>query len=139
MKKPNLDTLDKLALVALFIFSLFFINSLSAQEKRIGLGSDNENIYGTWQSWDGSSVLYMNYSDDGDTFYRMSDTPDGKEVAEGYFTLEEKYIYVQKSNDEYRLWFYLKGMQMVVMKPSSAGGPGQAWLFRKVSDYGLSK
>ena len=54
MKKPNLDTLDKLALVALFIFSLFFINSLSAQEKRIGLGSDNENIYGTWQSWDGS-------------------------------------------------------------------------------------
>ena len=70
MKKPNLDTLDKLALIALFIFSLLFINSLNAQEKRIGLGTDNENIYGTWQSWDGSSVLYMNYSDDGDTFYR---------------------------------------------------------------------
>lgn len=34
MKKPNLDTLDKLALIALFIFSLLFINSLNAQEKK---------------------------------------------------------------------------------------------------------
>ena len=139
MKKPNLDTLDKLALVALFIFSLFFINSLSAQEKRIGLGSDNENIYGTWQSWDGNDILYMNYSEEVDTFYRISKTENGKEVALGKFTLEEKYIYVQKEDDEYRLLFYLKGMQLIVMKPDSVKGPGQAWLFTKVSDYGLSK
>ena len=92
MKKPNLDTLDKLALVALFIFSLFFINSLSAQEKRIGLGSDNENIYGTWQSWDGNDILYMNYSEEVDTFYRISQTENGKQVALGKFTLEEKLV-----------------------------------------------
>lgn len=137
--KDKFELVDYFMIFAIIFFLLIGTMNVFAQEKRIGLGSENENIYGTWQSWDGSSVLYMNYSDDGDTFYRMSDTPDGKEVAEGYFTLEEKYIYVQKSNDEYRLLFYLKGMQMVVMKPSSAGGPGQAWLFRKVSDYGLSK
>jgi hypothetical protein len=122
----------------LTILLLFLAIPLLAQEKRIGLGSDNENIYGTWQSWDGSSVLYMNYGEDGDTFLRQSDTPDGKEIAQGKFTLEEKHIYVQKENDEYRLLFYLKGMQLVVHKPDSAIGPGQAWLFRKVSDYGMS-
>jgi len=122
----------------LTILLLFLTIPLLAQEKRIGLGSENENIYGTWQSWDGSSVLYMNYGEDGDTFLRQSDTPDGKEVAQGKFTLEEKYIYVQKEYDEYRLLFYLKGMQLVVHKPDSAIGPGQAWLFRKISDYGLS-
>ena len=37
----------------------------------------------------------------------------------------------------YNLLFFLKGMQMVVMKPASAQGEAQAWLFRKVSDYGL--
>ena len=44
-----------------------------------------------------------------------------------------------KEDDEYRLLFYLKGMQLIVMKPDSVKGPGQAWLFTKVSDYGLSK
>ena len=34
-------------------------------------------------------------------------TENGKEVALGKFTLEEKYIYVQKEDDEYRLLFYL--------------------------------
>ena len=32
MKKPNLDTLDKLALVALFIFSLFKLKSPLKEE-----------------------------------------------------------------------------------------------------------
>ena len=137
--KSKYELIDYFMIFAIIFFMFVGTMSVFSQEKRIGLGTDNENIYGTWQSWDGSSVLYMNYSDDGDTFYRMSDTPEGNEVAEGKFTLEEKYIYVQKSDDEYRLLFYLKGMQMVVMKPSSAGGPGQAWLFTKVSDYGLSR
>ena len=118
---------------------MMFCATSFAQEKRIGLGSDNENIYGTWQSWDGNDILYMNYSEEVDTFYRISKTENGKEVALGKFTLEEKYIYVQKEDDEYRLLFYLKGMQLIVMKPDSVKGPGQAWLFTKVSDYGLSK
>jgi hypothetical protein len=112
-----------------------------AQEKRIGLGTDNENIYGTWQSWDGEDILYMNYSEEVDTFYRISknSTTGESYVSLGKFTLEEKYIYVQKEDDEYRLLFYLKGMQLIVMKPDSVKGPGQAWLFTKVSNYGLSK
>ena len=136
MKK--FDLIDKFAIIALLFFTLMFCATTYSQEKRIGFGTDNENIYGTWQSWDGSSVLYMNYSEDKDTFYRMSDTPDGREVAKGNFTLEEKYIYVQKENEEYRLLFYLKGMQLIVMKPDSVSGYGEAWLFTKVSDYGLS-
>ena len=123
-----------LVLILILLFNFSF-----SQEKRTGMASSNENIYGTWSSWDGTSILYMNYSDDGDTFYRLSDTEDGKEVAQGKFILEKKYIYVQKENEEYRLLFYLKGMQLIVMKPDSAIGPGQAWLFTKVSDYGLSR
>ena len=61
-----------------------------------------------------------------------------EEVAKGNFTLEEKYIYVQKENEEYRLLFYLKGTQLIVMKPNSVSRYGEAWLFTKVSDYGLS-
>ena len=87
----------------LFIILLLLVTSTftMAQEKRIGLGTDNENIYGTWQSWDGNDILYMNYSEEVDTFYRISKTENGKEVALGKFTLEEKYIYVQKEDDEY--------------------------------------
>jgi hypothetical protein len=80
----------------------------------------------------------MNYGDSADTFVRVSHTEDGKETSTGRFTIEEEYLYVQKENEEYRLMFFLKGMQMVVMKPDSAGGAGQAWLFRKVSDYALN-
>ena len=98
MKK--FDLIDKFAIIALLFFTLMFCATTYSQEKRIGFGTDNENIYGAWQSWDGSSVLYMNYNEDKDTFYRMSDTPDGREVAKGNFTLEEKYIYVQKENEE---------------------------------------
>ena len=126
-----------LIILALAITSVYS----TAQEKRIGLGTNNENIYGTWQSWDGEDILYMNYSEEADTFYRISkDSTTGESyVSLGKFTLEESYIYVQKEDDEYRLLFYLKGMQLIVMKPDSVKGPGQAWLFTKVSDYGLSK
>jgi hypothetical protein len=125
--------------IPLVLISILLFNFSFSQDKRTGMASSNENIYGTWQSWDGSDILYMNYSDEVDTFYRISNTENGKEVAIGKFTLEEKYIYVQKENEEYRLLFYLKGMQLIVMKPNSVKGPGQAWLFTKVSDYGLSK
>ena len=129
--------MKKLILLLLLVTSTI----LTAQEKRIGLGTDNENIYGTWQSWDGEDILYMNYSEEVDTFYRISknSTTGESYVSLGKFTLEEKYIYVQKEDDEYRLLFYLKGMQLIVMKPDSVKGPGQAWLFTKVSNYGLSK
>tara|TARA_B100001564_G_C20661375_1_gene681699 strand:- start:2249 stop:2665 length:417 start_codon:yes stop_codon:yes gene_type:complete len=125
----------------LFIILLLLVTSTFsiAQEKRAGMATSNENIYGTWQSWDGTSLLYMNYEGDIDTFYRMSSTEDGKEVAEGKFTVEDKFLYVEKVNESYNLLFYLKGMQLIVMKPDSAKGPGEAWLFQKVSDYGLSK
>ena len=79
----------------------------------------------------------MNYSDDGDTFYRISNIDGKREVATGKFTIKGKYLYVEKENEDYNLSFFLKGMQMVVMKPASAQGEAQAWLFRKVSDYGL--
>jgi hypothetical protein len=124
--------MKKLLFTLLFIFCTISFG----QNKKVGLASNNEDIYGTWQSWDGSSILYMNYGVD-NTFLRQSQTPDGLEVASGKFILEEKYIYVQKENEEYRLLFYLKGIQLIVMKPDSARGPGQAWLFNKVSNYGL--
>ena len=81
--KSKYELIDYFMIFAIIFFMFVGTMSVFSQEKRIGLGTDNENIYGTWQSWDGSSVLYMNYSDDGDTFYRMSDTPEGNEVAEG--------------------------------------------------------
>ena len=124
------------------ILLLLFLTTVGfAQEaqKRIG-NPNNDDIYGTWQSWDGSTVLYMNYRDGGynvGTFYRMSTTEKGKEVHEGNFSLEEKYIYVQRENKEYRLLFYLKGVQLIVSKPGGEGKPAQAWLFNKVSNYGL--
>ena len=133
------ELVDYFMVFAIVFFLLIGTLNVFAQDKRIGFASGNENIYGTWQSWDGSDILYMNYSEEVDTFYRISQTENGKQVALGKFTLEEKYIYVQKEDDEYRLLFYLKGMQLIVMKPDSVKGPGQAWLFTKVSDYGLSK
>jgi hypothetical protein len=137
--KDKFELVDYFMVFAIVFFLLIGTLNVFAQDKRIGFASGNENIYGTWQSWDGSDILYMNYSEEVDTFYRISQTENGKEVALGKFILEEKYIYVQKEDDEYRLLFYLKGMQLIVMKPDSVKGPGQAWLFTKVSDYGLSK
>ena len=121
----------------LAIIPLLFSLGNFSQNNVTGFYSSNENIYGTWSAWDGSTTLYMNYNDSGDTFYRISNIDGKREVATGKFTIKGKYLYVEKENEDYNLSFFLKGMQMVVMKPESAGGPAQAWLFRKVSDYGL--
>ena len=135
MKK--FEIIDYLMIFAIIFFMFIGTISVMAQNKDIGFYSSNENIYGTWSSWDGSTILYMNYNDNGDTFYRISNIAGEREVAVGKFTVREEFIYVEKADEKYRLSFFLKGMQMVVMKPASALGEAQAWLFRKVSDYGL--
>jgi len=135
----NTNVMKKVYTFMIVLLTLTYCLNTHAQNEKpkMGFQSSNENIYGTWSSWDGSSILYMNYGDV-DTFVRVSHTEDGKETATGQFTIEEEYLYVQKENEEYRLMFFLKGMQMVVMKPDSAGGAGEAWLFTKVSDYALN-
>ena len=135
MKK--FEIIDYLMIFAIIFFMFIGTISVMAQNKDVGFYSSNENIYGTWSSWDGSTILYMNYNDNGDTFYRISNIAGEREVAVGKFTVREEFIYVEKADEKYRLSFFLKGMQMVVMKPASALGEAQAWLFRKVSDYGL--
>ena len=67
MKK--LELIDKFMIIALIFFSMMFCSSLNAQEKRVGFDSDNENIYGEWISMDGDHRLFLNYTDNGDTFY----------------------------------------------------------------------
>ena len=144
-EKVEKDSITFLAVIALVLFLLMGLGTVLAQTSatttvsnfKVGFASSNENIYGTWSSWDGSTVLYMDYQDEGDVFTRISELPEGQEVASGEFAIEEEFLYVQKQDDEYRLMFYLKGTQMIVMKPDSAGGPAKAWLFTKVSDYGL--
>ena len=135
MKK--FEAIDYLMIFAIIFFMFIGTISVIAQNKDIGFYSSNENIYGTWSSWDGSTILYMNYNESGDTFYRISNIGGVREVAVGKFTVREEFIYVEKADEKYRLSFFLKGMQMVVMKPASALGEAQAWLFRKVSDEGL--
>ena len=135
MKK--FEAIDYLMIFAIIFFMFIGTISVMAQNKDVGFYSSNENIYGTWSSWDGSTILYMNYNDNGDTFYRISNIAGEREVAVGKFTVREEFIYVEKADEKYRLSFFLKGMQMVVMKPASALGEAQAWLFRKVSDEGL--
>jgi len=135
MKK--FEVIDYLMIFAIIFFMFIGTISVMGQNKDMGFYSSNENIYGTWSSWDGSTILYMNYNDNGDTFYRISNIAGEREVAVGKFTVREEFIYVEKADEKYRLSFFLKGMQMVVMKPASALGEAQAWLFRKVSDYGL--
>ena len=139
------DSITFLAILAIILFLLMGLGTVLAQTSasttvsnfKLGYASSNENIYGTWSSWDGTTILYMDYKDEGDVFTRISQLPEGREIANGEFIIEEEFLYVQKENDEYRLMFYLKGTQMIVMKPNSAGGAGQAWLLTKVSDYGL--
>ena len=135
MKK--FEAIDYLMIFAIIFFMFIGTISVMAQNKDVGFYSSNENIYGTWSAWDGSTILYMNYNESGDTFYRISNIGGEREVAVGKFTVREEFIYVEKADEKYRLSFFLKGMQMVVMKPASALGEAQAWLFRKVSDYGL--
>jgi hypothetical protein len=144
-EKVEKDSITFLAIIAIVLFLFMGLGTVLAQTSatttvsnfKVGYASSNENIYGTWSSWDGSTVLYMDYQDEGDVFTRISELPEGQEVASGEFAIEEEFLYVQKQDDKYRLMFYLKGTQMIVMKPDSAGGPAKAWLFTKVSDYGL--
>ena len=97
----------------------------------------NQDIFGTWSSWDGSTILYMNYGVD-NTFQRTSKYDGKVEVATGTFEEQGKFLYVQKKDDEYRLMFYLKGNQLIVTKPKSTSEAGQVWLFTRVSYYGLN-
>ena len=139
MKK--LELIDKFMIVALIFFSMMFCSSLNAQEKRVGFDSSNENIYGEWISMDGEHRLFLNYTDDGDTFYRKS--PQG--VITGDFKVSDKYLMVTKQTEEvidgfvyvkeesYKLMFFLKGVRLIVVKPKSETSEGQAWLFQKLS------
>jgi hypothetical protein len=128
MKK--LELIDKFMIFALIFFSMMFCSSLNAQEKRVGFDSSNENIYGEWVSMDGENRLFLNYTDRGDTFYRES--PQG--VITGSFRVADKYLMVTKKNESYKLLFYLKGVRLIVVKPESETGEGQAWLFQKLSN-----
>ncbi len=138
-ERVNRDSLTFLAIIAIILFTLMSASALFAQTSentKIGFDSSNENIYGTWSSWDGATIIYMDYFEEGDQFLRVTKLDDGREIAKGKFAIEEKHLYVQKEDNEYRLLFYLKGTQMIVMKPDDAGGAGQAWLLTKVSNYG---
>ena len=137
----KLQLIDYVLLFALTLFTLMFTTSAFGQDtKRIGLATVGEDIYGTYKSFDGTQVLYMNFEEDGtDTFLRQSLTPTGTVSTTGKFTIEEKHLYVEKVNESYRLLFYLKGIQLIVHKPDSVKGAGDAWLFTKVSSYGLYK
>ena len=138
----NKDSFSIFLVIAIVLFTLMGIATVYGQEQNnnnIGYATENEDIYGTWSSWDGTTIIYMDYGyeNEPDTFTRISKTEDGiTENSTGEFKVEEKYLYVQKVNDSYRLLFYLKGTQMIVMKPHDAGGTGQAWLLTKVSNYG---
>ena len=128
MKK--LESIDKLLLFALVLYTFMFCNSLNAQERRMGFDSTNENIYGEWVSYDGEHQLFLNYTDRGDTFYRKS--PDG--VYTGKFKVADQYLLVTKRRERYKLQFYLRGERLIVVKPESEMSEGTAWLFQKVSN-----
>jgi len=130
MRKRKLELTEYMLFFALMLYTFMFCNSLNAQEKRIGMFSPYENIYGEWVSTDGEHKLFLNYTDDGDTFYRQS--PDG--VYTGEFKVSDKYLLVTKKKESYRLQFYLKGIQLIVVKPESETSEGDAWLFQKVSN-----
>ena len=129
MRKRKLESIDKLLLFALVLFTFMFCNSLNAQ-KRVGMDTPYENIYGEWLSHDGDHQLFLNYTDDGDTFYRKS--PEG--IHTGDFRVADRFLVVTKKKESYKLEFYLKGMQLIVVKPESEVSEGEAWLFRKVSE-----
>jgi len=140
-RNKKLELTEYMLFFALALYTFMFCNSLSAQEKKVGFDSDNENIYGEWISYDGDHQLFLNYTDEGDTFYRKS--PEG--IHTGDFRVTDKYLMVTKKtkqmvdgyvyieDESYKLMFYLKGMQLIVYKPESETSEGTAWLFRKVS------
>ena len=93
MKK--FEAIDYLMIFAIIFFMFIGTISVMAQNKDVGFYSSNENIYGTWSAWDGSTTLYMNYNESGDTFYRISNIGGEREVAVGKFTVREEFIYVE--------------------------------------------
>ena len=118
--------MKKLLLTALL--TAVFIGQSSGQSSAF----EGEDIYGTYKNFAGDQILQMIYTHKGPSKFLR--TFEGG-YAKGTFTLYDKYIYVEKENESYKLRFYLKGLQLVVTKPVSAKGPGQAWLFTKVSNY----
>ena len=125
----KLESIDKVLLFALMLFTFMLCNSINAQAK-IGMDTSNENIYGEWVSYDGEHQLFLNYTDRGDTFYRKS--PDG--VYTGKFKVADQYLLVTKRRERYKLQFYLRGERLIVVKPESEMSEGTAWLFQKVSN-----
>ena len=98
-ERVNKDSITFLAILAIVLFTLMGVSSLFAQTSentKIGFDSSNENIYGTWSSWDGATIIYMDYFEEGDKFLRITKLDGSREVAEGTFIIEEKHLYVQK-------------------------------------------
>ena len=52
----KLESIDKVLLFALMLFTFMLCNSINAQAK-IGMDTSNENIYGEWVSYDGEHQL----------------------------------------------------------------------------------
>ena len=143
MRKRKLELTEYMLLFALMLYTFMFCNSINAQDKkRVGFDSSNENIYGEWISMDGEHKLFLNYTDNGDTFYRKS--PQG--IITGKFRVSDKYLmvtkkskveedgYVYMKDESYKLMFYLKGIRLIVIKPESETSEGTAWIFNKVSN-----
>jgi len=143
MRKRKLELTEYMLLFALMLYTFMFCNSINAQDKkRVGFDSSNENIYGEWISMDGEHQLFLNYTDNGDTFYRKS--PQG--IITGKFRVSDKYLmvtkkskveedgYVYMKDESYKLMFYLKGIRLIVIKPESETSEGTAWIFNKVSN-----
>ena len=140
-RNKKLELTEYMLFFALALYTFMFCNSLSAQEKRVGFDSDNENIYGEWVSMDGDHRLFLNYTDDGDTNYIESQ----QGVITGDFIVSDKYLMVTKQTKEivdgyvyvkdesYKLMFFLKGVRLIVYKPESETSEGTAWLFQKIS------
>ena len=126
----HMNRAGKIILVIIACLAFVYSTSSYSQERKLGYATPTEDIYGTFVSFDNEQILYMYFSDEGDTFKRKS----GDIIVEGSFTVEDDYLYVQKYNEEYRLLFFLKGIHLIVMKPENEG-PGQAWLFTKRSSY----
>ena len=128
MRKRKLELTEYMLFFALMLYTFMFCNSLNAQT----LGNpNNDDIYGEWASMDGQQMLYLNYTDKGDTFNRIS--PDGE--ITGKFKVEDKYFLVKKKGvKEYKLMFYIKGIRLIVVKPETDTTEGMVWLFQKVSN-----
>ena len=86
-ERVNKDSITFLAILAIVLFTLMGASALFAQTSentKIGFDSSNENIYGTWSSWDGATIIYMDYFEEGDQFLRVTKLDDGREIAKGY-------------------------------------------------------